>query len=250
MAICNICGNKAGLTRFKTVDGWICAKCFKKCGFTLTTPIMQYDTNRIKELLYQKEHNQAVSDSFVPTKSIGSFIAFDENDKRIKFLNTMQGQKPQYVVVNYADILDCDIIEDSMSKTNGGLANAIAGGLIAGGVGAVVGASTASRTSGKSYVNELKVKLTINNLSSPTAYIQLISFKVKTSSEIYKNANMFANDILSSISVIMAEGRRECDESRQTIDAAEEIRKYKSLLDDCIITEAEFNEKKKQLLRL
>lgn len=250
--ICDICGEKAGLNRFKTQDGWICKKCFKKCGFNLNVPIMQFSTERIKSILYNDKKNEEELENFHATKSIGSFLQFDENQRKIKIINSTQGQKVKFQIYKYEDILNCELFEDDVNVTKGGLGSAIVGGTIAGGVGAVVGSVTGSKKTTKAFVNSLGVRITVNDLTAPTAYIQLISRTIKTNSVVCQNAYRFANDILSALSIIIngniqATAQQQFGSS-QILDVAAEIRKFKQLLDEGIISQEEFDTKKKQLL--
>jgi hypothetical protein len=250
--ICDVCGEKAGLNRFKTQDGWVCKKCFGKCGFNLNTPIMQFSTDRIKSILDNDKKNKEELKNFHATKSIGTYLEFDENQRKIKIINSTQGQKIDYQVYNYEDILNCELFEDDMNITSGGIGGAIVGGVIAGGAGAVVGAVTGSKRTAKAFVNTLGVRITVNDLTAPTATIQLIYFKTKTNSVVYQNACRFAQDILSAFSIIINGNRQSIAQqqssSSQLIDGATEIRKFKQLLDEGIISQEEFDAKKKQLL--
>lgn len=252
--ICDICGEKAGLNRFKTQDGWICRKCFKKCGFNLNSPIMQFSTERIKSILYNDIKNEEELDKFHATKSIGSFLQFDENQRKIKIINSTQGQKIKFQIYNYEDILNCELLEDDVNVTKGGLGSAIVGGMIAGDVGAIVGSVTGSKKTEKGFIDTLKIRITVNDLTSPTAYIQLISRRAKTNSAFCQNAYRFADDILSALSIIINgnlqdSAHQQCGSSH-TLDVPEEIRKFKRLLDEGIISQEEFNTKKKQLLEI
>jgi hypothetical protein len=231
---CNICGEKAGLNRFKTQDGWICNKCFKKCGFNLNSPIMQFSTDRIKSILDNDKKTKEELENFHATKSIGSFLEFDENQRKIKIIDSTQGQNVKYQVYSYEDILNCELFEDDITITNG------------------VGAVSGSRKTSKAFVNNLGVRITVNDLTAPTATIHLISIKAKTNSALYQNACRFANDILSAFSIIINGNRQfsaqQQSGSSQILDGAAEIRKFKQLLDEGIISQEEFDTKKKQLL--
>lgn len=157
------------------------------------------------------------------------------------------GKKKNPKVYNYSDIIDCDLIEDEDSITKGGLGRAVAGGLLFGGVGAVVGGITGGKKT-KSIVNSMKIKITVNDMTDPVAYVTLISAPTKTSSFIYKTAEKTAHEILSAIAVILNENAASNPAAEVSMSETDEIRRYKQLLDDGIISQEEFETKKKQLL--
>ncbi|WP_252247202.1 DUF4428 domain-containing protein [Clostridium sp. ZBS4] len=249
---CNICEQKVGLNRFKIQDGWICKKCFKKCGFNLNTPIMQFNSERIKSIMCNDEKTKEELTRFNTSKSIGSFLQIDENQCKIKIINSTQGQNAKFQIYNYEDILSCELFEDGINVTKGGLGRALVGGTLVGDIGAIVGSVTGPKKTSKEFVGTLGVKVTVKDLTSPTIYIQIISRKTKTSSAVYQNGCRFADDILSTLSIIinknMGNNVKQQETSYKTLDSATEIKKFKQLLDEGIITSEEFNAKKKQLL--
>lgn len=87
-------------------------------------------------------------------------------------------------------------------------------------------------------------------MNRPTMYINLIeSLNVKKSGSIYKSASSIAQDIISILEIISHEN--EVSKNSSSSDSiAEEIKKYKELLDIGAITQEEFDAKKKQLLQL
>ena len=87
-------------------------------------------------------------------------------------------------------------------------------------------------------------------MNRPTMYINLIeSLNVKKSGSIYKSASSIAQDIISILEIISHEN--EVSKNSSSSDSiAEEIKKFKELLDIGAITQEEFDAKKKQLLQL
>lgn len=60
--LCTHCGKRVGLNRFKTAKGFLCADCFKKCGYHKKTPIAT-KTKRDIEYDFKKhmKHKEALS---------------------------------------------------------------------------------------------------------------------------------------------------------------------------------------------
>ena len=79
------------------------------------------------------------------TLSYGSqMFTFDDEYKRLWFTNEANGYWAWW---SFKKVKGCEVrINGTVSKTTGGLGRAVAGYVIAGGVGAVVGAATANRT--------------------------------------------------------------------------------------------------------
>lgn len=100
-----------------------------------------------------------------------------------------------------------------------------------------------------------EMSITVNNINAPAEYIKLISSTVDKKSSLYKAAYQNAQEILSLLQLICSQ--RETDNPIgstntpvQDVSAADEIRKFKALMEEGIITEEEFLAKKKQLLGL
>lgn len=192
--------------------------------------------------------------TYTPTKKVGDYFVVNENDKTWAvptgiFKKTVQPG----AVHKYSEIVSFELLEDGNSITKGGLGRAVAGGLLFGGVGAIVGGSTGSKKT-KGVCTKLQIKITLNNMAAPTVYVDLISTSTKKDSFIYSAAYSSAQEILSVLQIIcdQRESQNNTQPESQTsttvISVPEEIKKYKDLLDMGAITEEEFESKKKELL--
>ena len=208
---------------------------------------------------------------FNPVKRIVSnsgipIAEFDDNSKQCRFYGTW-GNSEFYP---YSSIVAFELLENGESKVSGGLGRALVGGVLFGGVGAVVGGITGTKTS-RGICKSLKIKVTVNNMSNPAVYLTFVdvSSGIETSSSKFKRAFSLANECLSVLQLI-------CDIQNQTtlpepaqipelpqlpvttnntstpamILSADEIRKLKGLLDSGVITNEEFTAAKKSLLGL
>ncbi|MDL0397548.1 SHOCT domain-containing protein, partial [Clostridioides difficile] len=149
----------------------------------------------------------------------------------------------------FDDILEFELLEDGETIVKGGLGRAITGGVLFGGTGAVVGGITGKKTSRK-VVEIFKIKITVKDINNPIEYINLINSKVKTNSSIYQKAFSDAQEILSILSIITKYNVMEDKKKSISSSTADEILKYKNLLDMEAITQEEFDAKKKELLNL
>ncbi len=155
----------------------------------------------------------------------------------------------------YEDIIDFELIQDGSSIVNkGGLGRAAIGGLLFGGSGAVVGSLTGSRKQTQT-CTELRIKITINNTANPIIFIDFIKgVSYKKDSILYRQLAENAETVMSMLQVITSANASASTSKQQantsTSSTADEIRKYKELLDDGIITKEEFDQKKQQLLNI
>ena len=154
-----------------------------------------------------------------------------------------------YTVFNYNQIVDFELLEDGNSIASGGLGRAIVGGIAFGGVGAIVGGVTGKKKS-KDTCTSLQIKLTVKDYYSPTFYITLISSEFKKSSLVYKQNEKIAQDIVSKLQVITSVPTEQSGNVALSNDVTEQIRKFKRLLDDGLISQEEYDLKKKELLSL
>ena len=121
-----------------------------------------------------------------------------------------------------------------------------------GGVGAIVGATTGSKVS-SGVCKSMKLRITLKNSHVDTAYINFIDRSTYTSSSSYKKAIRDAQSCISAFEIICDYNKNQTVNNNKVIknsSDADEILKFKKLLDAGIITQAEFDAKKKQILNL
>lgn len=262
-AICSICDKEIGLNRHQIANkGWICPECFKKCGgFRTAKPVLRMTAEEIKIAIMDRQANidaalvtqnveQAELMTFIPTKKIGALIEFDDNQQKWLVPDGFFGKKKNPKIYQYSDIIDFELLEDGESITKGGLGRAVAGGVLFGGIGAVVGGVTGGKKS-KTICTNLKIKITIKDINNPTVYINFITSSTKKNSIIYKTMYNSAQECLSVLQLITSSQEvPEGDKATPVASSADEILKFKNLLDSGVITQEEFDGKKKQLLGL
>lgn len=182
---------------------------------------------------------------FSITKFVGNALEVDEKNKTWRIFNTMQ-------IHHYDEIVDFELLEDGESVIKGGgIGKAIAGGVLFGGTGAIVGAATAKRKS-KSVCTSMMIKIVLNDMKSPVAYIKLIGSATKKDSGAYKTKQKNAHEILSILQLMCNEHGipEEPPAKKAAGNDVDELRKLKALLDDGIINQEDFDAKKKQILGL
>lgn len=189
---------------------------------------------------------------FTPTKSVGTYFGVDEANHLWAVSNALVGGFKKSVPHSYDDILDFELLEDGESVIKGGLGSAAVGGFLFGGLGAIVGGATGKRkTKGK--CTSLMIKITLNDMGHPTEYIKLVTSPTSKSGLIYKTAYQNAQEIISLLQVVMNQrdtARDPVPQPENTTSIGSDLRELKALLDEGIITQTEFDLKKKQILGL
>ena len=133
--------------------------------------------------------------------SLGCNVYLDELDKKMFIVNLME--KTKYLIP-FEEIIGMEIMEDGIS-TNG-VGRAIVGGILFGGVGAIVGSNT-----GKKTINSLSIVIYLNKISDPMIEIVITSSNtsnIKTDGIIYKNQINFARKMDATIRAIIANNEK------------------------------------------
>ena len=138
-----------------------------------------------------------------------------------------------------------------------GIGRAVVGGVLAGGVGAVLGGVTKKKKQ-RNHVDSLKIMVTFKNRTPQSVTLDYIKKKQEKDKK-YEKALMKAKETMAGFDYIVSE--LEVDrhdelvsstsvQKEQPTTSADEIRKFKELLDEGIISQEEFDAKKKELLNL
>ncbi|MFG3611276.1 SHOCT domain-containing protein [Rummeliibacillus stabekisii] len=254
-AICAVCNKETGLNRYRIANKeWICPECFKEAGLKKlglnNKPIQKMTIEDIREAMSKKKANDDELIAFTPTKRIGNYIEFDDDNRKWLILSSILGKRDKSHVYKYGDIVDFELLEDGESITEGGIGRALAGGVLFGKTGAIVGGVTGKRKN-KAVCTNLKIKITLNDINNPVAYITFLNTKTKKDGFIYKTAFKDAQECLSVFHLICNGNTTPTPSivnNEVATSAADEIKKFKELLDDGILSQEEFDTKKKQLL--
>ena len=186
------------------------------------------------------------ADIFETTQKYDGFY-YDAKHKLIKF---------QLGMLNKPVVPLDDVISAESSETGGnghtkkhGLGRAVAGGVLAGPVGAVVGGVT-GHSETFSTVRDLRV--TIETKTHGELVEKMIFSETKTSSLTYKLARHNADQMVSDIEQLI--GQNTSNEQVQASPAAgesvaDQLTKLKALLDSGALTQAEFDGQKAKLLK-
>lgn len=239
---CVVCGNPCGsLIRKQLADNsYVCNLCSLKAGFNFSSNL---NTLTSEEVVFQYQRQQNFNNAFTQTRGVKGKLEIDENAKLWKI--------QQNTIRPFSEIISFELLEDEESITEGGLGRAVAGGVLLGGVGAVVGGTTGKKKT-KSICTSLRIKITLNSKYATMEYIDFLSSKTKHNSIIYKNAYNQAQECLSLLQLICNNQQQSTPSPQEAtpVSDADEILKYKNLLDMGAITQEEYDAKKRQILNI
>jgi len=186
----------------------------------------------------------------VKIKTVSGSVEFDDNKRTVLVKN--KGMFKKDVSCRYDDILSFDLIDEGTTVTSGGLGRALVGGALFGPLGALVGGTTGKKKQ-NTKCERLQVSLTINNQASPIAYMDIVTVPLPRKSMAFQNALKDAEKIMSKLEVICHENEAVSQYNQQQyiaapVSGADEIMRFKALADSGVISQEEFETKKRQLL--
>jgi hypothetical protein len=197
---CENCSELIGVWQsryiLKTDNQCICKTCLVKTGVHDRLLIRSSTITEIQDFI--SKHEDVVNFyniNFSPTIKVKGYLHIDEVNRRW----IIPTKKCDYTFFSYDDIISYELIEDGTTISSN-LSNAISGGVLMGGIGAVIGASTGKKT--KQICESMRIKITLNSMESPLVYIDFIQFATNKTSILYKNAQDAVNRCLSLFEIM------------------------------------------------
>ncbi len=255
--LCPICGQAVkGVFKTHIKDKQtICKDCALKMNLEATMiPLMSVDD--VKKHLEYREENRRILDGLQPTQkvNIGMFKILADMNKNYWYLDKSD-KNGNFPVFRFDEIAEFHLDEDGETITKGGLGGAVVGGILAGGVGAIVGSTVGKKS--KTEVTSMVVHVSLSN-----PYFTHFDFQLIPMGTSYKKGSMTYNGLKHQATTLVSLFDSMCKkvetESQNTLSqqptqpqgssVADEILKFKNLLDCGAITAEEFEAKKKQLL--
>lgn len=189
---CDICGKDASI---KISDGYICKECF--ISAYKFKPLFKKHTDAnllsIKSLIEKNLSIEKALDNFNMT-DVKYLVQFDD-----KNMNMIVNKK----LFSYDDLIDFELIENGKTLvTKGGLGTAIAGGILFGGAGAIIGAVAGKKTTTEK-INKMFVRLTFKTNFRPIHEDVIFVFnKINKNSSSYLKKIQQAKDLLLKLDSI------------------------------------------------
>lgn len=215
------------------------------CGVWLKTE--DEGINEVEKILNNKNFKTSKSIISKQKKSMKQ-LRVDTEHNQLAICDVFPYSYVTYI--NFSDIIECEIIEDSNTIMEGGVGRAVVGGALAGGVGAIVGSTTRSS---KNVVNSLQIRIVTSNVTNSLFNINLISQETNKEDLEYKNAMQFANNVYATVQAIINDNNKS-KKQKETIQEQnnntdfEQLEKLAQLKEKGIITNDEFEESKKKIL--
>lgn len=183
--------------------------------------------------------------TFTPTEKIGNDIWIDSKNELL-MIRTKMNMKPKYLL-KFEQLKSYSVVEnDKIIEKNNGVSRAVAGGMMFGQAGAIVGAVTKNNKIIET-TNLLQLRILATNVAENNLFIPfLIGGKFKHDSFVYKDAISRLSSCISNIDNIISSSK----DLPVSDDLIEQLRKIKTLLDEGILTQEEFDKKKQELLEL
>ena len=270
MVDCPICNKKIGVINKVTLpDAVICGNCYREwsklhCQNIYGKPVQKLSLEETRqwskislpplaEVVSAMSKKIETANAFKVTRTSHGFVDFDDDNKMVfirgglKLTGGPAEKNPTYL--KYEDIIECELIEDSETTMNTGLLGGAAGGLLFGGVGAAVGTVAGKNT--KTKVKKISVSIITKVPGKSRVEIPLNNLEIKTKSMLYKQAIEVARDLLAEFKAIIDSNKTQGQTVTHIVEnnsVADELMKFKQLLDAGAITQDEFEKQKRRIL--
>lgn len=166
------------------------------------------------------------------------FIADDKNEYVIIFKGTDHQVK---TTIPYHEISGFEIIADN--EVVGGVGRIVAGSLIAGNLGAIIGAS-----SGGNAVSSYKGVLYRKNVSKPKYEFVLLQKRTSITDVHYRQASKFAQDVNATVKAIVSKNAQLHDSTNTSNSLSDKLSELKSAREKGLISEKEYQINKRKML--
>lgn len=199
----------------------------------LAVEVVHDESLELESTLPQNQEEITYSEN---TTKIGMSTIIDHNKEFIHFLRDDR-------IIPFAEIIDYEIAENGETKVASGAKAAAIGTVLFGPAGMIAGA-VIGRGKEKEFADSLYINIKLKD-TTPIR-IDMLTNKVKKSSKDYQLSYSILEQIAEQLQPIV-----EKNQSENLIQApTNNIREFKTLLDEGIITQEEFDQKKKELLGL
>lgn len=183
------------------------------------------------------------------------YLAIDPKNKRWVLVIP---NLPHPYVYKFKELISYELVDDGETTYSSNTGKALVGGLLFGAAGAVVGA--ASKKKVKTTCKDMHIDLNINVIKSPMQVLQIINdAEISRDSELYKQKLAFAKNVMAMLAYIKENAepsepeethpeQKQLESQQRTGDIYAEIEKLHTLKEKGIITDEEFQKKKRFLL--
>lgn len=288
---CSCCGGETGFNKYKCKGGYLCPKCFSllratdksaiifkltgkevneiigqnnccsECGIHLEKDFKKLDNQVLCKTCYTNKKLQNKEDTknelidlqnkaknFKSTSNVEKYIYFNDDIQEIYIPDFWA--RPKFI--KYNEILDFELLEDGNSVSSGGVGRAVAGGVLFGGAGAIVGGVTGKKKS-TNIATSMQIKITTRDINNPVIFIKIFKGEHKKGSFMYNSFQKNAHSIISMLQIAVDKINQTSSNTSTLIQETskskvDELKELKDLLDSGILTQEEFNSEKTKVL--
>ncbi|MGL5382104.1 MAG: SHOCT domain-containing protein [Culicoidibacterales bacterium] len=282
MKECSMCRDKIGIFNKRILpneDGWkyihpqdierynlvVCSKCYK-IEYPKIKKAYEQDLQKRKEF----KSTRNIENIIEINEENNTFRRLKPRDFELEIANVIKmfGRQTSDKVYELENVRSYELMDNNTVLSSGGFGSAVVGGAVFGGAGAVTGAIIGKKNKNMSH---LKIKLFLNDIDNPVIYISISDKPVAKNSSAYDKQLKIADIIISTFDILFAKINNDQlsnlhQESVTSINNLEEsiklneiekfdndvevLKKFKFLLDEGIITQEEFDIKKRQILKI
>lgn len=242
---CVVCNGKADWGGFKISEKRpICKNCLKEAGYGKMPTIVFIESLSVDDVKKDIENQK----SFKVTRE-AEHLQVDEEHGTFRLVNKGSKNFDREFVYNFKDLKSYELTTDSTTVTKGGMTFGNTGGIFK----LHTTAYNTGRDS-KEKVESIEIFVRVNKEHDPknrkwrTIKVWKNKAGLKKTDKLYKTFMDQAKDDLTLFDFIKDSINKENEEI--SVDPVNEVKKYKSLVDEGIITEEEFAAKKEQLLNI
>ena len=228
---------------------YLCNDCFKSFKQSQKEKNIALKEEQKEKKIREYSLAKEKAKNFISTSNVDKYIYFNDDIEEIYIPNFWVG--PSFI--KYYEILDFELLEDGTAVSSGGVGRAVAGGVLFGGAGAVVGAVT-GKHKGTNIANSMEIRITTKDIDNPVVFIKIFKAEHKKGSFVYNAYRDKAYKILSMLQIIVdrvnktQQSNEQNSVSNNNLSVVEELKGLKELLDSGVLTQEEFEKQKSKIL--
>jgi hypothetical protein len=220
-------------------------------GAAIVIPVIVYMTMKLLDARKQTAEALNALDDFTANRTVFSEgtcagLAIDESRQKLALMK----EEPGVIkIIAHNDLVSAEIFEDGNSVTRtsraGQIGGAMVGGLVLGGVGAIIGGLSGKRVT-EDKCSRIELRLVINDTSNPIHDVVFLNQETEKNF-VYKNAMDVARSWHALCSVLIKRADEEQIEEGP-VRATEELAKLVDLKKTGVLSEDEFSRLKRRLI--
>lgn len=233
-------------------DVFVSFKLLHKSDKELAIFCLKSEIKKSYHLEYISQELPSVAKTISVSANNCSTILIDETKQKMIF---QKGRKISEAIF-FSEITGYDVYENGESKVSGTAGKALVGGVFFGLGGMIVGSSMGRKISNQ--CKQLKLIIHISNLNCPQIVLSFVDKKCEKSSSAYRKKIENLQYVCSTLEYIL--NRKTLEESAtqsKTKDISvektsnkEKLQELKEMLNEGLITEEDYEQKKKQIIGL